>query len=35
MQLLDGKYLNKNNYLLLAVDYLTLDIVAHLVVAAA
>lgn len=30
--LLDGKYLNKNCVLLLAVDYLTLDIVAHLVV---
>lgn len=30
--LLDGKYLNKNSCLLLAVDYLTLDIVAHLVV---
>lgn len=30
--LLDGKYLNKKSVLLLAVDYLTLDIVAHLVV---
>lgn len=29
---MDGKYLNKNSCLLLAVDYLTLDIVAHLVV---
>lgn len=29
--LLDGKYIRKNCYLLLAVDYQTLDIVAHLV----
>lgn len=29
--LLDGKYLNKNSCLLLAIDYLTLDPVAHLV----
>ena len=29
--LLDGKYLNKKMILLLVVDYLTLDIVAHLV----
>ncbi len=29
--LLDGKYLNKRSVLLLAIDYQTLDIVAHLV----
>lgn len=29
--LLDGKYLNKRSVLLLAIDYTTLDIVAHLV----
>ncbi len=29
--LLDGKYIRKGCYLLLAVDYRTLDIVAHLV----
>lgn len=29
---MDGKYLNKNSCLLLAVDYQTLDIVAHIVV---
>ena len=32
--LLDAKYLNKKMSLLLAVDYLTLDVVAHLVVSA-
>jgi hypothetical protein len=32
--LLDGKYLNKKMVLLVACDYLTLDIVAHLVVEA-
>lgn len=32
--LLDGKYLNKRLTLLIAVDYLTLDVVAHLVVEA-
>ncbi len=31
--LLDGKYLNKRSVLLLAIDYTTLDIVAHLVCA--
>lgn len=31
MLLLDGKYLNKRSVLLLAIDYGTLDIVAHLV----
>lgn len=30
--LLDGKYLNRKNVLLIAVDYLTLDIVSHIVV---
>lgn len=29
--LLDGKYLNRRSVLLLAIDYITLDIVAHLV----
>lgn len=32
--LLDGKYLNKRTVLLLAIDYQTLDIVAHLVTGA-
>lgn len=30
--LLDGKYLNKRTVLLLAIDYITLDIVAHVIV---